>query len=487
MKKKVAIIGAGIAGLGAAVRMAARGHEVTVYEANSYTGGKLTNLELGAYRFDAGPSLFTMPQYIDELFTLAGESPSQHFSYDRIPTVCHYFWEDGTTLFAPADHEAFAKAVETTLNEPAAQTTQYLARNAHKYETTGRIFLEQSLHKAKTWWSKDVLKALFSIPKLDLFTTMNRVNTRTFKNPKTAQLFNRFATYNGSNPYRAPGMLTLIPHFEHLIGTYFPKGGMHEISQSVYALARRQGVDFQLNTPVEEIIVTNDQATGIRTATGTSDYDLVISNMDVYYTYRKLLPTQKAPEQTLKQERSTSALIFYWGIEDRFANLDLHNIFFSKDYNTEFDHLSAGTVSNDPTVYVHISSKYAPEDAPPNGENWFVMINVPPNTGQDWDAWIPELRQRILTKLERVLGRPVEALIREEAVLDPRSIDEKTGSFQGSLYGTSSNNRMAAFMRHPNFSKRIKNLYFCGGSVHPGGGIPLALLSAKIIDDLVHG
>jgi phytoene dehydrogenase-like protein len=210
-------------------------------------------------------------------------------------------------------------------------------------------------------------------------------------------------------------------------------------------------------------------------------FDLVISNMDIYPTYRKLLPKEKAPEKTLAQEKSSSAIIFYWGIKKQFPQLDLHNIFFSKNYEEEFKHIfNKNSLYNDPTIYVNISSKYLPSDAPIGCENWFVMVNVPPNSGQDWDNWIAVTRKNILTKLSRQLNQPIEDLIENESVLDPRLIEERTSSYGGSLYGNSSNNRNAAFLRHPNFSNKIKGLYFCGGSVHPGGGIPLCLHSGKI-------
>jgi phytoene desaturase len=179
-------------------------------------------------------------------------------------------------------------------------------------------------------------------------------------------------------------------------------------------------------------------------------------------------------------------LIFYWGINAQFPELDVHNIFFTEDYQKEFDAIwKRRSLDSDPTVYVHISSKCQHDDAPQGAENWFVMINVPANCGQDWDQLIAEARKHILEKLSRNLGRAIEPLIVCEELLDPRKIEQKTASYQGALYGTSSNNQFAAFLRHANFSSKLNGLYFVGGSVHPGGGIPLALLSAKIVDDLV--
>ncbi|RYD91664.1 MAG: phytoene desaturase, partial [Sphingobacteriales bacterium] len=186
------------------------------------------------------------------------------------------------------------------------------------------------------------------------------------------------------------------------------------------------------------------------------------------------------------QERSSSALIFYWGMNKQFPKLDLHNIFFSADYEAEFNDIwQQKIIYHDPTVYLNISSKYKADDAPDGCENWFVMINVPSNSGQDWDSLIKQARQNIIIKLSRLLGKDISAYIKCESILDPQSIESRTSSYQGSLYGTSSNNQFAAFLRHANKSSKINNLYFCGGSVHPGGGIPLCLLSAKIVSDWI--
>jgi phytoene desaturase len=482
---KIGIIGAGVAGLASAVRMACRGHEVEVYEANPYPGGKLSEIRMDGYRFDAGPSLFTMPHYVDELFALAGVDPRLHFAYEKLPVVCEYFWEDGTQLTAHADQAEFAQEVEDVLEVPAEKVHGILADSRRKYKLTGRIFLEKSLHKLDTWLTKDVAKALVQIPTLDIFSSMHSVNKRHLQHPKLVQLFNRYATYNGSNPYKAPGLLSIIPHFEYGIGAFYPKGGMYSITRRIHGLAKQLGVNFHFNTKVEAIQVENGEAKGLKIDGEIEHFDRIISNMDVFHTYKKLLANEKHPKRILNQEKSTSALIFYWGIERQFPDLDLHNIFFSKDYKTEFEYLANGKVYKDPTVYINISSKYTPEDAPPGCEGWFTMINVPYNSGQDWDAIIHQARKNIIVKLSNMLKADIGGLIACESILDPRSIESKTASHLGALYGTSSNDRMAAFMRHPNFSKRIKNLYFCGGSVHPGGGIPLALLSAKIVDEMM--
>jgi phytoene desaturase len=482
---KIAIIGAGIAGIAASIRMAVKGHDIDVFEANDYPGGKLSAFDQGGYRFDAGPSLFTMPQYVDELFRLAGKKPEDFFVYDTLDLVCNYFWDDSTRLHAWSDPQRFAQEVAATFGVPESQLLQILEEARFKYELTGKTFLEKNLYSWRTWLTREVGAALLKISKLDVFQTMNGVHERYFSEPKMVQLFNRFATYNGSNPYKAPGLLSMIPHFEHGIGAFYPKGGMVSITNSLYQLALSLGVRFHFSEPVTQIVVEQKKVRGIRTAAqGLLPFDRVISNMDVFFTYHKLLPELPRPHRILRQEKSTSALIFYWGIRRSFPELHLHNILFSNNYKEEFAQLQAGKVFDDPTVYINISSKCSPEDAPPGCENWFTMVNVPYNAGQDWDTIIVETRKRVLEKVSHNLGTDIEALLENESVLEPRSIEHKTSSHLGALYGTSSNNPFAAFLRHPNFSKQVQGLYFCGGSVHPGGGIPLALLSAKIVAEL---
>ena len=433
-----------------------------------------------------GPSLFTMPHFVDELFSLAGENPRDYFNYKKKETVCNYWWEDGTTFSAAADPTTFVHKASATFQEPEEKLQAYLANNKTKYEATKKVFLEKSLHKASTYLSKDTLKALLKMGKMGIHQNLNQVNASYFKHPKLVQLFNRYATYNGSSPYKTPGIMSLIPHLEMEIGTFYPKGGMYTITQSIYELAKRVGVQFKFKEAVTKINVTNGKAVGITTEKADYDGDTVVSNMDIYPTYKKLLHDQKQPEKVLQQERSSAALIFYWGMDISLPEMNLHNIFFSDNYQEEFRHIfDEKTVYHDPTIYVNITAKETPEDAPKNHENWFVMVNVPGDYGQDWDQIKKETRKNCIDKLSRLLKVDILSKIKEEMIWDPVAIANDTSSYRGALYGAASNSKFAAFLRHPNFSNTIKNLYFCGGSVHPGGGIPLCLLSAKIVADLV--
>jgi phytoene desaturase len=486
MGKKAIVIGSGIAGLAASIRLACKGYEVEVYEANGYPGGKLSELTIGGYRFDAGPSLFTLPEQVDDLFRLCGKDPEKHFEYLKLEVACHYFWEDGTKLKAFAEPEQLANEISTQLNEPAAHVREALQQSAYIYRHLSPLFMERSLHKWKTWVNPQALKSYLRMGKLGIFGTMHAANAKRFRNPKLVQLFDRYATYNGSNPYETPATLNIIPHLEYNMGAYFPKKGMHDITQSLYRLAIDMGVHFEFGSRVEEILIKDKKACGIKISDKTIFADLVINNMDMVNAYKSILKKQPAPKKLLDQPKSSSALIFYWGISKVFPELELHNILFSEDYNQEFGHIFRHKdIYQDPTVYINITSVHKPDDAPEGGMNWFTMINVPNNQGQNWEKLIAEARANIIKKINRVLNTDLEPLIAAEGILDPRSIESKTSSANGALYGNSSNNRYAAFLRHANYSSAIQNLYFCGGSVHPGGGIPLCLLSARIMSDMI--
>ena len=206
---------------------------------------------------------------------------------------------------------------------------------------------------------------------------------------------------------------------------------------------------------------------------------------DVYNTYRNLL-NEKRKIKALEQERSSSAFIFNWGIKKVFKELDLHNIFFSNNYKEEFDYIfNKKQLYSDPTVYINITCKDLPNDSPKGCENWYVMVNSPYDNNQNWEKIKDELKSSIVKKINKILSINIEEYIVEERIVTPQDIETSTNSYKGSLYGTSSNNIYSAFLRHPNFSPKITNLYFCGGSVHPGGGIPLCIMSGKIISEIV--
>jgi len=486
-KQKAVIIGSGVAGLASAIRLAVLGFEVAVYEKNDYLGGKLSHFGKDGFRFDTGPSLFTQPEYIETLFKLANEPISEYFEYEAMPISCKYFYEDGIIINAFTNTKDFAEEVSLKLGENKEHLIDYLQEAKAVYENIGNIFLNYSLHKFDTLLNAPISKGIKAVKAALLFKTLHQINKSSFKHPHLVQLFDRYATFNGSNPYQAPGMLRLIPHLDNNIGTFYPKGGMIAITNALVALAKKKGVTFKLNSEATKIETKNNQAIGVVVDEKLVPASVIVSNMDVYFTYKYLMGNENKAASILKQERSSSAFIFYWGINKTYPQLELHNIFFTKDYESEFNALfKEFSFYSDPTVYINITSKCEPNLHAPSGkENWFVMVNAPANHGQDWQHYYQLYRKAIIEKLNRLLNTDLENIIEVEEILSPLLIENKTASYMGSLYGTSSNGKMAAFFRHPNFSNSISNLYFVGGSVHPGGGIPLCLQSAAIMSKMI--
>lgn len=484
MSKTVGIIGAGIGGLALSIRLANQGFKVTIFEKNSYPGGKLSELNTNGFRFDKGPSLFTMPSLIDELTNLQGSS--KQFEYQKLDVITNYFYSDGTQLKASANIEDFAEEIHLKLGEKKETVLNYIKRNAFYFKTTEDLFLKQSLHQLKNFINLKTLKGILFSPFLGLFSSMHEENSRTFYNPKTVQLFNRFATYNGSNPYKAPALINMISHLEFNLGAYLPKKGMHQITTHLVSLAEEANVTINYNATVEILEVgSNNRITEIKSNGVSYPFDIVASDVDIHMLYNNLLPKSFTPKKLIQQEKSSSAYVFYWGINKEFSALGLHNILFSDDYKKEFDHLfSKQFPTDDPTVYINITSKHCKADAPEGCENWFVMVNVPHNKNESID-YATAIRKNVIEKINTILKTDIEKYIITESTLSPVDIETQTSSYGGSLYGNSSNNQFAAFLRHANFSSSIKNLYLVGGSVHPGGGIPLCLFSAKIASQLI--
>ena len=375
--KKAVIVGSGVAGLATAIRLAVQGFAVSVYEKNDYPGGKLSAFTKEGYHFDAGPSLFTQPQNIEELFELANEPIEKHFSYGRLDIACKYFFENGKIVNAYSNAAMFAKELEEQLQEPQENVIKYLAKSEKLYNSLATIFLNFSLHKRNTWFHPRIIKSLRAVRFSYLFQSLSNYNKR-FAAKETQQMFNRFATYNGSNPYKAPAMLSLIPHLEQTEGAFYPKGGMINITNSLYNLALQKGVQFYFNAAVEKIICPDNIASGVVVNGENVKADVVISNSDVYFTHKHLLSNERKARKILKQERSSSALAFYWGINKIFPQLELHNILFTNDYAAEFTNIfKYKKLYDDPTIYINITSKQEAALAPANCENWFVMINVP--------------------------------------------------------------------------------------------------------------
>ena len=477
---KAIVIGSGIGGLSVALRMANLGFEVLVFDANEGPGGKITSKQLGKYRFDTGPSVLTEPELLDDLLVNSNQAPLE---YKVLDESCRYFFSDGSRIVLGTGEEKVSEVFIHKLGENPNKVKKYLRKIKSNYTKLKPVFIEVSLHRLRHLVNHYFIRALSGVFGYGLFQTMHEYHGKTFKNKNTIQLLNRFATYNGSSPYEAPGLLNIIGHLELNVGPVMPIKGMADITHRIYAACLEKGVQFEFKSKVESILVQNKKAVGVLANKKKYLADIVVSNMDVHFTYERLLSHQKPPKKILNQEKSSSAIVFYWGINTSFPELGVHNILFSEDYAKEFKFLFEDKrLGEDLTVYIHITSKEIKSDAPDGCENWFVMVNAPIIEKQDWNKEIERVRDLVITRINRELKTDINKHIEVEDYMDPNIIEKKYFGKQGSIYGNSSNSKYAAFYRHPNFSSKIKGLYFTGVTVHPGGGIPLALNASKIVE-----
>lgn len=482
-KYDVIVIGAGLAGLACGIRLKKRGKSVLIIEKNETVGGKLDELAITNFRWDKGPSLFTQPEKVDELFKLWGKNPREYFNYDKLSESCRYFFEDDSNL-------VFSDSVYKTIHDPSnnlfiaeqIKLDRYAAKAKEDYHNIGHFFLENPKPGLRDLFSKAFLRRYPFFLKKRMRSSLNSYNQQ-FKDDRLIKVFNRFGTYNGSNPYKMSGLYSMISNLELNEGSYFPLNGMRSIPNALYQLALEIGIEFIFNTK-PQILKTQFNYT-VKFEDITLETENVVCAIDHLTFYRDVLNDSKLLDSYSKQERSTSGLVFYWGINRKIESFGVHNILFSENYEEEFKSLfDAKKCTEKPTIYVHISSIVSAIDAPSNGQNLFIMINTPANHNPSED-YRSRMKEYVISKIKRTTGIEISENIVAEDYWDNSIIENRTGSYLGALYGASSNSKLSALTRHGNVSKKYDNLYFCGGTVHPGGGIPLVLTSAKIVAETI--
>ncbi len=486
MKKQIAIIGSGFGGLSVSIYLALKGFDVTIFEKNSQVGGKASEIISNGFRFDGGPTLITMPFVLQDLFLSAGKDLDKYISLRKKDLVCRYFFSDGSIFNEYSNKEKLLEEFEKFTNEKKDNLIKYLNYSKNIYDLTAELFLFSPFLNFKNFFNTKGLRTLFNLYKIDPFRTVHNANESFFSSKKIVQYFDRYATYNGSNPYYAPATLNIIPFVEIELGGFYSEGGVYRIVENLSELAKEIGVKIFTNSEVEKILFNNKKVKGLKVNGIEKRYDIVISNADLFYTYQNLIGEVKSkePERYIKQELSTSAVIFYFGVKVKSTNLEMDNILFSGNYEKEFHQLFVEKIiPDDPTIHIHISSKKNKTDAPEGFENWYVMINVPSVKNQKID--VDKVKKIIFDKIKQMTGLIIEDKIVVEEIQTPKILEERTSSLFGSLYGPASNNRYSAFLRQKNKSSVYDGLYFCGGTVHPGGGIPLVILSGKITAELI--
>jgi phytoene desaturase len=477
MGHRAAVIGAGFGGLSAAIELAARGVDVDLFERNSTPGGKASEITADGFRFDTGPSLLTMPFVVDELFAAAGRSRSVEFV--PVDPVCRYVFDDGARLDAWSDEKQLLEAVRSFAPGEDQALRRFLNYSQRIYELTSDLFLFNRLDDLKNLLRFRNVKTLLQLPRIDAFRSVHAAVSEYFKDPRLVQLFDRYATYNGSDPFKAPATLNIIPHVEYRIGGYYVRGGMHALVKSLEHLAKELGVRIHYGVDVERILHDRRTVLGIQVGGEKLSFETVISNADAVFTMTRLVDGRAVRKDYADIEPSCSGLVFLWGVDAQHDNLAHHNIFFSGDYRKEFHEIfDEQKTPTDPTVYVSITSKADPEHAPPGKENWFVLVNMPALTPTNREPDIDALRNVVLRRLEAG-GADVRGRISMERIITPADLETRFNAHRGSIYGISSNSRNAAFMRPGNRVRGVRGLYLCGGAAHPGGGVPLVILSGR--------
>jgi phytoene desaturase len=488
----VAIIGAGIGGLAAAAQLARRGLAVRVYERNPLVGGKMNLVTANGYQFDTGPSLITMPQVLARHFAECGRRLEDYLTLSPLTPLCRYFWPDGKRLDASSDMATMVAGLAQLDPADAAAYPRFIAHARQLYRRTAATFIFGSLEPG------DLLRALLRAPldplRIDPFRTMHQAVSSFFRDQRVRQLFDRYATYNGSSPYLAPATLCVIPYVEYRFGGWYPQGGVYQIAKAMARLAEEMGAEICVNTEVAEVIVAHGRAGGVRLADGgATRARAVLSNVDVLHSYSQLLPPgvkwRYDAQRLASIEPSCSGFVILLGVRRQFPQLAHHNIFFSRDYRAEFDAIfERKQPAPEPTIYLAATSKSDPTQAPPACENIFVLVNAPYISEQTaagwWDEYKQAYRNLILARL-REFGIELEAEIEYEQIITPADLAARYGAWRGAIYGLSSNQRMAAFMRPPIRAREVKRLYFAGGSTHPGGGVPLVTLSGRLAARLI--
>ncbi|WP_227396443.1 phytoene desaturase family protein [Jeotgalibacillus aurantiacus] len=489
MKKKALVIGAGLAGMSAAIRLTADGYDVKIIEKNSNVGGKLNRREGKGFTFDTGPSILTMPWVLEQLFSSVHRRIEDYITIERIEPQWRTFFEDGVQLDVTSDLPTMIDEMKKVSGNTDASISELINYSEKMYDLCMKSFYKYSLADLKDLKKYHTLKDLMS---MDPLNTVAEGTKKKLNNKHLEQLFNFFVMYVGSNPYQAPAILNQLIYVQLGLGIHYVKGGMYNIAIGMKKLLDELRVEVQLNSPVDHLVLEGKTVTGVRTADGTlHEADIVVSNLEAIPAYRNLVPHKEGKKEAKKLNKtfvpSVSGLVLLLGVDRQFTNLKHHNFFFSEDPEKEFsDIFEKGIPSDDPTVYVGISSRSDDSQAPAGKDNLFVLTHVPPlKEGEQGKYDWAEYRELVLDKLERMGAKGLRDSIEFEYRFTPEDLEELYGPNGGSIYGIASDKKKNGGFKIPAKSELYENLYFVGGSTHPGGGVPMVTLSGQLTADLI--
>jgi phytoene desaturase len=487
--KKVAVIGAGIGGLSAAALLAFKGYQVTLFERNNKAGGKMQEFRADGYRFDTGPSLLTLPEVLRRLFQLCGKNLDDYISLTEPDPLCRYVYPDKTIFDNFQSTKKTLSEIGKFSPEDRVAYTEFLDYSKGLYKKTSDAFLFNPLYNLSDLRNLNFL----DLARIDVHTTVSKKIDAWFQSDYLRQFFKRFTTYNGSSPFLAPATLNVIPHVEISKGGYYIKGGLYRLAEGLTELNRELGVSIQFQSSIDNIVVKKRRAAGVIDNRGTyKNFDIIVSNSDATETITKLLGAEYLPASRIRRQKriepSCSGFVMLVGTNRKWELLKHHNIFFSSDYKMEFNQIFRDkTLPEDPTIYIANTSYSDSRDAPDNGSNLFILVNAPYlSDHQNWDYFREKYPAVITKKLESSGLDKLSDSIVVRKLITPVEFFEKYRSNKGSIYGTSSNTRLSAFLRPRNKLRDVDGIYLTGGSTHPGGGIPLVVLSAMHAAELIN-
>lgn len=477
--KKIVIVGGGLGGLASAVTLAHAGFDVELFEKNSHLGGKLMPVELGNYRFDFGPNTITMPAVFNRVISQTGEVPKDYLNFVPLESHTRNHFPDGSSFDFTSDQDRMIQQLKIIDPAAAARYPAFIKEISRLYRFSERYFFPVTFQSWRDYLSPSLGFALFQVRPAE---SMHHFFQRYFTNPFLLQSFDRYATYIGSSPYKAPATFSMIAYLELVEGVYYTKGGNTAIADAFAAVARKCGAQLHTRKEVKKILTANGKAGGVELEDGTQiAADLVILNGDLLSAFPALVEEAQRPSLTDAKvaafEPSISAFVITVGLKGRLEILKHHNVFFSSDYRQEFDDLfNASVYSHSPTVYISNSS-YTDPAVSPEGDNLFILVNAPALTKDGKLQIDPETYKERIYDFLLSYDVDIRSHLAKEQIFTPAFIRDKFGSFRGALYGPSSNRPKDAFLRPPNASRDVQNLYFVGGSTHPGGGSPMVVLS----------
>ncbi len=499
MAKRAIIIGAGLGGMAAAIRLARDGWSVKVLEKNVRVGGKLDCHSDHGFLWDAGPSLVTMPFVLRELFEYAGHDVEDYLDLMPVDPICRYFYPDRKVINAWANFHHFQIEVARREKDHGEALEGFLRYARGIYDLSAEAHLFHPPTNFLGYFTPRILRHLHHLPKVLTTRTMAQVVESHFKDPHIRQLFMRYATYNGSSPYRIPATFNIIPYVEMQGGGWYIRGGMYRLAEALEKCARDLGVDFLVDAEVSEItlkergLFRKPQATGVIIQGGVSmSAEVVICNADANHVWARLLNTRKKAGVTRQNDRkpfSSAPFMMLWGVKKRYEQLAHHNVFFSPDYLAEFDDLfQKKRPATEPTVYVCVSSRSDATQAPQGQDNYFVLVNAPAiEPDHHWERTRESYRDTVLNRLEAMGLEGLRKEIVCEKIITPADFAARNNAYRGAIYGHATHSLSGVVNRPANCCDWVKGLYFVGGSTQPGGGIPLVLLSAKRVAEALDG